>query len=174
MSKTITSIILMILSAVCCVSFAQDFNFIKPSPITSSGSSSSSLPKREQALSPQGFANSSNNAYQTQQAKVAAIASQKMQENQANQAAALPSTPGAAQKPASTIEQLTKEPPKPITSPSISGSPTPRAAPPPPQSTPEAVQPYTGFQSSPSSSGASSPPPSNNQNQGGWGSSIKY
>jgi hypothetical protein len=180
MYKTIAAIMLIALNIVFSSAFAQEFSF-KPAPANTYTPStfSSTVPNKETALSPQDFANSSQKAYQEQQAKISALAAEQVSQEQINKAKAEQTAASKpAKKPNGTLEQLTKEPPKPISqeSPSVTASPVPAEAP-PVQSSP-AAQPYTGFQSPPPSTtggnSGSAPPSNNNQNSGGWGSGIKY
>jgi hypothetical protein len=168
MYKIIANFMMCALNIAFSVAFAQEFSF-KPQTNTYA-----TTPPKENTLSPQGFANSSTQAYQEQQAKIAAIASEKVKaahikNAKAAQATSKP-TPDVTQKPAIPLE-----PQKPIrqensditTNRPVSETPPVQPAP--------VVQPYTGFQSPPSTGGNSGSAPSNtNQNSGGWGSSIKY
>lgn len=153
-------------------SYAQEFSFKTPSPSpTFTSPSASMLPKRDPALSAQGFANSSANAYQAQQAKVSSMVEKQQAKAMQDKAAAS----GTIQKP-EMIQKPGTEPPKTF----IQDNTTPRATPQPvatspATSAPQATQPYTGFQSSPpSNTGGSGSSPNTNQNSGGWGTSIKY
>jgi hypothetical protein len=184
MYKIIVNVIFIVLNFSLSASFAQDFTFKQPTikSYPKAPSSRSMLPSREPVLSAEGFAKSTDQAYQAQQAKVAAVAAQVKNEekmNQAKQAASSKASPDAQKSltPAQTLTQPTQSMPPQDINPVVTPPPaqTPAA-----QSAPSA-QPYTGFQSTPSNIGGNtggntggSAPTNNEQNSTGWGSGIKY
>ena len=168
MYKTILFTILMITSI---TGFAQNFSYTPSTTnYSSSQPSSNMLPQRQPIPSAQGFANSTERAFQAQQAKIAALAAEKRRISEMNAAKQSLAPAGNAQKP----QQLpTQQFPRPIQQQTPTIQPA-AAAPVQPKTAPA---PYTGFQSpntNPTTGGGTAAPANNNSNSSGWGSSIKY
>ena len=161
MYKITLFIVLIIASS---IGFAQNFSFNPPATSASpSQPSSNMMPQRQPTPSAQGFANSSERAFQAQQAKIAALAAEQRRIEAVNN----------AKLPSANTTQKGMQPPIQQQAPVMQRVVAPAATPPQPSTV--VSQPYTGFQSPNNNpTGSTAAPTNNNSNSSGWGSSIKY